>query len=306
MNAPRPRMLGIVGDSGTGKTTLTHGVARILGQQGVTPICLDDYQRFSRAERLARGLAGADPDANDLTLMATHLEALRAGGTIQKPVYDHDTGILRDPEAVAATGLVIAYGMLTLTPSSLANLFDLTVYLDPDDALHQHWRFQRDTTERGYAPAQVLAFQDANDRAARRYVARQRRHSNLVVRFHIAHGYERFPKESAQRMEILLRQTANFAGLAPFLDQVERRTVPGMHLDRAIIDADGRRSDRLFIDAHVNQAVCEQMIDLIWPAHLGQPHVPFSLPATDSSQVAFNPGLTLLPILVASMLVQRP
>ena len=48
-------MLGIVGDSATGKTTLTHGVARILGQHGVTPVCLDDYQRFSRTERLARG-----------------------------------------------------------------------------------------------------------------------------------------------------------------------------------------------------------------------------------------------------------
>ncbi|EFO79835.1 phosphoribulokinase/uridine kinase [Oscillochloris trichoides DG-6] len=299
-------MLGIVGDSGTGKTTLTRGVARILGQNGVTPICLDDYHRFNRAERLARGLAGADPAANDLSLMASHLETLRAGGSIQKPVYDHHSGILRDPETVAATGLVIVYGMLTLTPPDLAQLFDLTVYLDPDDALHQHWRFQRDTTERGYAPEQVLAFQDTNDRAARRYVSGQRRHTNLVVRFHLADGYARFPKESVQNLEILIRQTDHVAAIASFLDQIDQQAITGTRLDRGIIDADGRTSDRLLIDAGIKQDACQQMIELIWPPHLGVPHLPFSVPETGPSTPTFNPGLTLLPILVASILAQRP
>jgi phosphoribulokinase len=38
---PRPILLGIVGDSGTGKTTLTRGLVRILGEQQVTHISAD-------------------------------------------------------------------------------------------------------------------------------------------------------------------------------------------------------------------------------------------------------------------------
>jgi phosphoribulokinase len=35
---PRPILLGIVGDSAAGKTTLTRGLVRILGEEQVTHI----------------------------------------------------------------------------------------------------------------------------------------------------------------------------------------------------------------------------------------------------------------------------
>ncbi|HYN36954.1 MAG TPA: phosphoribulokinase, partial [Actinomycetota bacterium] len=49
--ARRPIMIGIVGDSAAGKTTLTGGIARIFGPQRVTVVCADDYHRFDREER---------------------------------------------------------------------------------------------------------------------------------------------------------------------------------------------------------------------------------------------------------------
>ncbi|MEO1069309.1 MAG: phosphoribulokinase, partial [Cyanobacteria bacterium J06638_6] len=42
----RPVVLGIVGDSAAGKTTLTRGIAQILGEDQVTTICTDDYHRY--------------------------------------------------------------------------------------------------------------------------------------------------------------------------------------------------------------------------------------------------------------------
>jgi phosphoribulokinase len=38
----RPVILGIVGDSAAGKTTLSRGIAQILGEDQVTIICTDD------------------------------------------------------------------------------------------------------------------------------------------------------------------------------------------------------------------------------------------------------------------------
>ena len=45
----RPVILGIVGDSASGKTTLASGVSAILGRDRVTILCSDDYHRLSRA-----------------------------------------------------------------------------------------------------------------------------------------------------------------------------------------------------------------------------------------------------------------
>ena len=42
----RPIILGIVGDSAAGKTTLTRGIAQILGEDQVTTLCTDDYHRL--------------------------------------------------------------------------------------------------------------------------------------------------------------------------------------------------------------------------------------------------------------------
>ena len=49
--AERPIILGIVGDSAAGKTTLTRGIAQVLGEDQVTAICTDDYHRYNRVHR---------------------------------------------------------------------------------------------------------------------------------------------------------------------------------------------------------------------------------------------------------------
>ncbi|MDP8967852.1 MAG: phosphoribulokinase, partial [Actinomycetota bacterium] len=38
----RPIMLGIVGDSASGKTTLSKGLVQLLGEDAVNAICTDD------------------------------------------------------------------------------------------------------------------------------------------------------------------------------------------------------------------------------------------------------------------------
>ena len=49
--AQNPVILGIVGDSAAGKTTLTSGIAAILDPDRVACICSDDYHRYGRPER---------------------------------------------------------------------------------------------------------------------------------------------------------------------------------------------------------------------------------------------------------------
>jgi len=297
MNITRPLMLGIVGDGGSGKATLTRGVARLLGSNGVTPICLDDYQRYDRAERMARDLTTANPAANNLDLMAEQLTALRAGGTIQKPGFDYRRGLLRPAETVIATGLVIAYGIHTLTPPSLASLFDLTIYLEPDDELRRIWRFARDTRERGYAPEQVIALQPANDSAARRYVAGQRCYTDIVARPHLGTDGDA-SSDTAQTIELLLRRTSALTPLEPFLSFVEQQAFPGTQVERGIVDEDGHTCERLWIDAYLDPDVCQTLLREIWPSTQD------SLTRSFSEIGLPNPGFSLIPALVARLLAQ--
>ena len=105
-------ILGIVGDSAAGKTTLTSGIAAILGPERVACICSDDYHRYGRAERAALRLTALDPACNYLDIFEQHLRLLRQGQPILKPVYDHRDGTLAAPEYVEPRPYIIVEGLL--------------------------------------------------------------------------------------------------------------------------------------------------------------------------------------------------
>ena len=54
---PHPVILGIVGGSATGKTTLSAGIAEILGRGRVTVFFTDDYHKYLREERAKNGIS---------------------------------------------------------------------------------------------------------------------------------------------------------------------------------------------------------------------------------------------------------
>src|ERR687890_650085 len=86
---PRPIVLGVVGDSGAGKTTLTRGLVRVLGDGNVAHLSADDYHRYDRHERAGLGITPLHPDANYLDILTQHLGHLRRGQPVLKPVYNH-------------------------------------------------------------------------------------------------------------------------------------------------------------------------------------------------------------------------
>ena len=86
-------LIGIVGGSGSGKTSIAHELIRRLGQAQVETLLLDMDAYYAPLE-VVRGRFGGrpinwdHPHAFDLELMATHLAALKRGQAIRKPVYD--------------------------------------------------------------------------------------------------------------------------------------------------------------------------------------------------------------------------
>ena len=118
----RPILLGIVGDSAAGKTTLTKGIAQVLGVDNVTVICTDDYHRYDRIQRKQLGITALHPDANYLDIMQQHLRLLRAGEAILKPIYNHSTGTFDPPEYIKPSQFVIVEGLLGYVHPAVAGV----------------------------------------------------------------------------------------------------------------------------------------------------------------------------------------
>ncbi|HEX8245322.1 MAG TPA: hypothetical protein VF541_17545, partial [Longimicrobium sp.] len=93
-DAPRhhPFVLGIIGDSGSGKSTVARGVRELIGPARVATVELDDYHRYSRAERQELGLTALNPMVHNLSLVQEHLNLLRRGRPVRHRSYDHTDG----------------------------------------------------------------------------------------------------------------------------------------------------------------------------------------------------------------------
>ena len=109
---PRPTILGVVGDSAAGKTTITRGLVRSLGEDKVTHVCTDDYHKYDRRQRAERNLTPLDPDCNYIDIIGQDLRRLRAGAAILKPVYRHADGTFGAPVYVKPSGFTVVEGLL--------------------------------------------------------------------------------------------------------------------------------------------------------------------------------------------------
>jgi phosphoribulokinase len=185
---PRPVMLGIVGDSGSGKTTITRGLVRVLGADQVTHFCTDDYHRYDRRQRAERNITPLHPDCNHLDILAQHLAHLRNKQPIMKPVYQHTDGTFGPPDYFVPGRFVVTEGLLGFYNQPLCESFDVRVYLDPPEELRRHWKVQRDCSRRGYTTDQVLSELDRREPDSEAFIRPQRHHADIVVSFQPGEG----------------------------------------------------------------------------------------------------------------------
>jgi phosphoribulokinase len=253
-----PIILGIVGDSASGKTTLSAGVAQILGEDRCTVICTDEYHRFDRRERDANGLSAIDPRANYLDILEQALRHLREGDPILKPVYDHSDGTFGRPEYVKPKDFVIAEGLLGYTTRAMRDCYDVKIYLDPDDELRVKWKIHRDTTKRGYRRDEVLASLERRRMDSPKYMHPQRTFADIVIRFQAPQ--EANGSDTQLDVRHILRPTLPHPDFTPLFDGSSNA---GLHLELAR-DRDGKPVDVLDINGSISDERAERIEDLLW------------------------------------------
>lgn len=252
----RPIILGIVGDSAAGKTTLTKGIAQVLGPEEVTVICTDDYHRYDRKQRAELGISALHPDCNYLDIIQQHLGLLRTGQSILKPIYNHSTGTFDPPEYIKPKKFVIVEGLLGYSTRAARECYDVKVYLAPPESLRSHWKINRDTSKRGYTTEQVLEQLRKREPDSEQFIRPQRKWSDIVVTFYP-------PEDVAQQSDLLLNVKLVLRPTIPHPDLARIINPSSTHLSSAIrleLDRDmGKPVDVLEIDGH---ATSEQVSEL--------------------------------------------
>jgi phosphoribulokinase len=254
-----PIILGVVGDSATGKTTLSAGIAQILGPDRVAVICSDDYHRYSRAERTKIGVSALDPEANYIDIIEQDLQLLRQGRPILKPVYNHHGGTLDAPQYIEPRPYIIVEGLLGYTTRAMRMNYDVKIYLDPDEDLRIRWKLHRDTTIRGYTREQVLRSLEKRKDDSPAFIHPQRTFADIVVRFYPPEAHA---EESGAHLNVkhILRPTLPHPDLTPLL---EGGANSGILLQLAR-DSDGKPVDVLEIDGNISDRRAQRLEELLW------------------------------------------
>jgi phosphoribulokinase len=209
----RSIILGVVGDSAAGKTTLTRGLVRVLGEDNVTHVCVDDYHRYDRRQRAERNITPLHPDCNYMDIMTQQLAHLRNADPFLKPVYQHHDGTFGPLARIDPKRFSVVEGLLGYYSEELRSLFDVRIFLAPPEDLRRKWKVQRDCSRRGYTTDQVLSELDRREPDSEAFIRPQRQYADIVVSFLPSSG-----DQEHLDAELVLRPTLKHPDFRSVLD----------------------------------------------------------------------------------------
>lgn len=156
----RPIVIGIAGDSGSGKTTIAHEVARLINDDDhIITLTQDSYYKDNTGIPMSeRQKINYDhPDAFDMPLLVAQINQLMHRKAVEMPVYDF-TEHTRSSKTihVEPADIIILEGILVLADEDLRDLMDIKVYVDTDDDIRFIRRLERDLKERGRSLDSVI------------------------------------------------------------------------------------------------------------------------------------------------------
>jgi uridine kinase len=152
-------IIGIAGGTGSGKTTVVHQIMNELPETEVGIISQDSYykQNIGMSYEERSNINFDHPRAIDFELLVEHLNDLKAGKTIDQPVYSFVTHNRTDDSiSTHPRKVMIVEGILILANPELRDLFDIKIFVHADSDERLIRRLKRDIAERGRDMEEVL------------------------------------------------------------------------------------------------------------------------------------------------------
>ncbi|RLN96566.1 hypothetical protein BBJ28_00020709 [Nothophytophthora sp. Chile5] len=153
-------VVGVCGGSGSGKTTLSRAIMAEFGAERVSYLSHDFYYKdLNHLTLEQRALHNFDhPDSLETDLMVKHLRQLRAGKTVDVPVYDFSThSRCQETVSMKPNSVILVEGILIFADQALADLMDIKIFVETAADIRLVRRMHRDMEERGRTAESVMS-----------------------------------------------------------------------------------------------------------------------------------------------------
>lgn len=152
-------IIGICGGTGSGKTTVVNKILEILPSDHVVILSQDSYYKDnSHVPADQRKFINFDhPDSIEFDLLLNHLNLLKNGQKIEKPVYSY-ISCTRDSQTIPVKSkeVILIEGILLFSDERIRDICNVKVFVDaaPDERLLRVMK--RDIIERGRSVEQTI------------------------------------------------------------------------------------------------------------------------------------------------------
>ena len=177
-------VIGIAGGTGSGKTTLMKNILAEFGDV-ITVVSHDNYYKrqdhLTYEERCATNYD--EPAAFEGDLLIRQLDQLRAGESVECPVYDF-TVHNRSNETVTIVPkqVIIVEGILIFADEELRQRMDIKIFVDTDADIRLCRRIKRDVNKRGRSLESVLTqYQTTVKPMHEKYVEPSKQFADIIV-----------------------------------------------------------------------------------------------------------------------------
>lgn len=147
----KPLVIGIVGSSASGKTTLANHLASMLDAYSPAILSMDNYYKpFSQQKKDTNGEINFDlPEAIYQNHILEDLRKLKNGGNVTFQRYTYNNPQLKEKTCIIyPSRLILIEGVFILHYSAIRSQLDFSVFMDVDAEIQVERRIIRDMQER--------------------------------------------------------------------------------------------------------------------------------------------------------------
>ena len=180
-----PLVIGIAGGSGSGKTTVAQEILQRVGPERIAFLQHDSYYKdLTGLPPAQRAEVNFDhPHSLETELLTSHIEQLKAGKSIEVPLYDFSTHSRTEQSfTVNPRGVIVVEGILIFADAALRTLFDVKIFVDTDADIRLIRRLERDITERSRTAESVIKQYQSTVRPMHlEFVEPSKRYADVII-----------------------------------------------------------------------------------------------------------------------------
>ena len=135
--------------------------------------------------------------------------------------YDHGSGKFTEPANIYPNKITVFEGLHPFYISAKRNLFDLKIFVEPEENLRLHWKISRDIKKRNYTKEKVLHQLKLREEDSNKYIRSQAPFSDIKIAYYSVAEIKEIG--NGDEMELALRiELENIIDINDFLDRFKK------------------------------------------------------------------------------------